>query len=86
MLVGSKIKFSKVSSNPNRLNGSLHNPKLHITTEKLNGKKFLEWSHTGKLFLRSKKKMGYILEMIKAPKITDPLFESWDSKNSMIMS
>ena len=30
--------------------------------------------------------MGYILEMIKAPKTTDPLFESWDSKNSMMMS
>ncbi|KAL6342256.1 hypothetical protein AAG906_006879 [Vitis piasezkii] len=55
----------EISSNSNRLNG-----------KKLNGKFFLEWSHSTKLFLRSKKKMGYILGVIKTPKTIDPLFES----------
>ena len=72
----SRTTSSEFSSNPNKLNGSLDNPTLQITTEKLNGKNFLEWFHSAKLFLRSKKKMGYILGKIKAPKTIDPLFAS----------
>ena len=30
--------------------------------------------------------MGYLLGTIKAPKIKDPLNETWDSENSLVMS
>ena len=86
MLQQSKTTSFEVFSNPNKLNGNLDKPTLHITIEKLNGKIFLEWFHSVKLFLRSKMKMGYILGTIKVPKTTNPLFESWDFENSMIMS
>ena len=82
----SSIIGSEASSKPNKSNNHIDNPTLQITTEKLNGNFFLEWSLSAKLFLRSKKKMGYILGTVKIPKNSDPLYESWDSENSMIMS
>ena len=66
--------------------GTSDNPSLHITTHKLNGLNFLRWSQSIKLFIRGKGEIGYLTGTTKAPKEDDPSFQTWDSKNSMIMA
>lgn len=45
---------------------SKDNPTLQITTVKLNGHNYLPWSPSEKLFIKSKRKMGYITGEITA--------------------
>ncbi|KAL5580296.1 hypothetical protein UlMin_012738 [Ulmus minor] len=70
----------------NTLNFSNENPNSQITTCKLNGQNFLQWSQSAKLFLKSKRKMGYVLGRTSSPKEDDPMFETWEAENSMVMS
>ena len=51
--------------NPQKCSTNLDNPTLQITTEKLNGYNFLEWSLSIMLFLKSRHKMGYLRGTIK---------------------
>ncbi|KAH9657194.1 retrovirus-related pol polyprotein from transposon RE1 [Citrus sinensis] len=61
-------------------------PSLQITTHKLNGQNFLQWSQSVKMFIRGKWKIGYLTGSIKEPTEDDPKFQTWDADNSMIMS
>ena len=45
---------------------------LQITTQKLNGQKFLQWSQSAKLFIESKERMGYIIGVKLEPNPNDP--------------
>ena len=59
---------------------------LQITTQKLNGQNFLQWSQSAKLFIKSEGKMGYIMGAKSEPNSNDPRYELWDEENSMVMS
>ena len=47
-------------------------PTLQITTQKLNGQNFLQWSQSAKLFIKSTGKMGYITGVKSEPNSNDP--------------
>ena len=59
---------------------------LQITTQKLNGQKFLQWSQSAKLFIESKERMGYIIGVKLEPNPNDPWYELRDEENFMVMS
>lgn len=40
-------------------NNSVDNPSLQITTHKLNGQNFLQWSQSVKLYVKGKGKISY---------------------------
>ena len=48
------------------------NPTLQITTSKLNGNDFMEWSQSRSIFLKSKKKTKYILGTSLQPLVNEP--------------
>ena len=60
------------------------NPTLQITTSKLDGMNFMEWSQFVKISLKSKGKFKYASEA--PPNVKDPKFETWDTENYMVMS
>ncbi|RVW83230.1 hypothetical protein CK203_039628 [Vitis vinifera] len=66
--------------------GSTKNPTLQITIHKLNGRNFLQWSQSVKLFIRGKGKLGYLTSANKAPNPKNPAYQTWDSENSMVMA
>ena len=57
---------------------------LQITTHKLYGKNFLQWSQSVQLVIRGEGKMGYLDGTITQPKSDDPPFSNWDAQNSMV--
>ncbi|RVW97657.1 hypothetical protein CK203_028060 [Vitis vinifera] len=65
--------------------GGTENPTQQIMIHKLNGRNFLHWSQLVKLFIRGKGKLGYLTSTNKAPKSEDPVYQTWDSENSMVM-
>ncbi|XP_020271826.1 uncharacterized protein LOC109846996 [Asparagus officinalis] len=70
------------SSDPNHLNLT----SLQITTHKLNGKNFLQWSRSIQMVICRKGKIGYLDRSIVKPDANDPKFQSWDIQNSMVMA
>ena len=74
------------SANPLFSSVSESHQNLSITSHKLNGSNFLQWSQSVKLFVRGKGKFGYLSGSTKKPKADDEGFERWESENSMIMS
>ena len=59
---------------------------LQITSFKLNGRNFLQWSRSIQLVIRSKGKFGYLDGSIPQPASTDPSYSTWDIHNSMFMT
>ena len=59
---------------------------LQGTIKKLNEENFFERSQSTKLFLISRENMKYLCGTIKEPKKFDLSYESWEAKNSMIIS
>ncbi|GMP99871.1 hypothetical protein CsSME_00047186 [Camellia sinensis var. sinensis] len=59
---------------------------VQITTIRLNGDNFLRWSQSVRMYIRGQGKIGYITGDKKAPAVNDPLFDSWDAENSMVMT
>ena len=57
---------------------------LQITTHKLNGKNYLEWSQSVKLAIDGRGKLGYLTGEIQKPKETDPTYKAWRSENSLV--
>ena len=62
------------------------NPSLIITTHKLNGLNFLQWSQSVKLFIQEKGKFGYLTGAVPMPDPKDPAYPTWEYENSLIMS
>ena len=63
-----------------------HSLSLQITSFKLNGRNFLQWSRSVQLVVRGKGKIGYLDGSIPQPDKSDSSFPSWDIHNSMVMS
>ena len=57
---------------------------IQITTIRLNRDNFLCWSQSVRLYIRGQGKIGYIIGEKTSPKLDNPLFAAWDSKNSMV--
>ena len=51
---------------------------LQITTHKLTGKNFLQWSRSVQLVIRGKGKFGYLDGTIAKPSVEDPSYPSWE--------
>lgn len=56
------------------------------TTVKLNGKNYLEWAQSAKVFIGSRKKLGYVTGTKKEPAASDPSHEDWESENLTVMN
>lgn len=59
---------------------------ISITSHKLNGNNFLQWSQSVKLFIRGRGKFGYLSSTTTKPAEEDEESERWEAENSMIMS
>ena len=57
-----------------------------ITSHKLNGGNFLQWSQSVKLFVQGKGKFGYLSGSVAKPNEKEEGYDRWEAENSMIMS
>ena len=54
------------------------------SSNKLNGRNYLKWSHIVKTFLKGKEKICHLMNNPPSPE--DPKFTPWDEEDSVIMS
>ncbi|RVW29262.1 Retrovirus-related Pol polyprotein from transposon TNT 1-94, partial [Vitis vinifera] len=59
---------------------------LPITTHKLNGQNYLQWSQSILMFIRGKEKDDYITGALAAPETTTSTYKKWIAENNMVMS
>ncbi|KAK3008643.1 hypothetical protein RJ639_013452 [Escallonia herrerae] len=59
---------------------------LQITSHKLDGKNFLQWSRSVLLVIRGRGKMGYITGEIQRPALGDSMYANWELNNSIVMA
>ncbi|RVX15883.1 Retrovirus-related Pol polyprotein from transposon TNT 1-94 [Vitis vinifera] len=59
---------------------------LPITTHKLNGQNYLQWSQSILMFIRGKEKDDYITGASAAPETTASTYKKWIAENNMVMS
>jgi hypothetical protein len=52
-----------------------------ITTVKLDGRNYLAWSQSARMFIGSRRKCWYITGSKKEPPADDPSYEDWESDN-----
>ncbi|KAK3026256.1 hypothetical protein RJ639_041632 [Escallonia herrerae] len=62
------------------------NSSLQITSHKLDGKNFLQWSRSVLLVIRGRGKMGYITGEIQRPALGDSTYGNWELNNSIFMA
>ena len=65
---------------------SFDNSSLQITSYKLNGKNFFQWSRSVQMVIRGRGKIGYLDGSTKKPDPTDPTYITWDTQNALVMS
>lgn len=57
---------------------------LQITSHKFNGRNFFQWSTSVQMVIQGRGKLGYINGSKPKPSETDPSFQTWDAKNSIV--
>ncbi|KAK3224572.1 hypothetical protein Dsin_004434, partial [Dipteronia sinensis] len=62
------------------------NSYLQITSYKLNGKNFFQWSWSVQMVIRGRGKIGYLDGSTKKPDPTDPTYTTRDTQNALVMS
>ncbi|EXC33077.1 ADP-ribosylation factor GTPase-activating protein AGD4 [Morus notabilis] len=78
---------AKSSSKPVLLSNTHDNLSSHpITTHKLNGENYLQWSQSVMLFIRGRGKTGFLTGATQKPKEGLESIETWESENALIMS
>lgn len=65
------------SQNQQKITNYSDNSSLVITSHKLDGKNFLQWSQSVLMVIRGRGKMGYLTGKIPQPSPSDPLYSSW---------
>ena len=65
---------------------TLENTPLHITTKKLNGKNFLQWSRAILMAIRGQGKLGYLNNTISKPEKRNSSSTTWFANNNIVMS
>lgn len=62
-------------------------PSLQITTHKLNGSNYLQWSQSVKMFITGRGKLGYLTGALTPPTDDDQAAAFlWETENAMIMA
>lgn len=59
---------------------------FQITSFKLTGKNYLQWSRSVQLVIRGKGRFDYLNGTIPEPSTEDASFADWDIQNSMVMA
>lgn len=59
---------------------------LQLTSQKLNGKNYLEWAQSVKLAINGRGKLGYLTGDITQPKEGDSARQTWSSENSLVIA
>ncbi|XP_059638929.1 uncharacterized protein LOC132281222 [Cornus florida] len=59
---------------------------VQITNIRFNGDNYLRWSQSVQMYIRGRGKIGYLTGDKKAPVSEDPMYVTWDAKNSMVMT
>ena len=94
MATGTNSSISEVSSHsdqastlPNSGNsGTPENITLLISSHKLNGQNFLQWSQSVRMFICGRGKEDYLTGEIPIPKKDDPGHKKWKAENLQIRS
>ena len=94
MATGTNSSIFEVSSHsdqastvPNSGNfGTFENIVLLITSHKLNGQNFLQWSQFVRMFFCGRGNEDYLTGKIPIPKKDDPCYKKWKAENHQIMS
>ncbi|KAK9210972.1 hypothetical protein WN943_000345 [Citrus x changshan-huyou] len=66
--------------------GGIDSSPILITSHKLNGHNYLQWSQSVMMFICGKGKHDYLTGEEAMPEVSDPSFKRWKSENNMIMS
>ncbi|KAM7473780.1 hypothetical protein LguiB_021023 [Lonicera macranthoides] len=88
---GSTTSHSSTSNNADLISqfASIYsmneNPVANIS-HKLNGRNYLEWTQSMRLFIDGKRRLGYVNGEVVPPPANDPGFKSWREENSMVTS
>ncbi|KAL5840582.1 hypothetical protein ACOSQ4_013190 [Xanthoceras sorbifolium] len=61
-------------------------PNLPITSHKLNGHNYLQWSQSVMMFVSGKGRDDYLTGKATVPGETDPNYRKWKTENNMVMS
>lgn len=78
---------SKSDSTPmTATHGNSESGSILITSHKLNGQNYLQWSQSVLMFISGKGKDEYLTDEIEIPEKGDPKYRLWKSDNNMIMS
>ena len=79
---------SSRSGGLNSITTTDHLQTYSITSHKLNGSNFMEWSQSVKLFVQGRGKFGYLSGTTIRPDAKEDLigYNTWEAENSMIMS
>ncbi|KAK5785059.1 hypothetical protein PVK06_039604 [Gossypium arboreum] len=59
---------------------------FQLTSHKLNGKNYLEWSQSVKLAIDGRCKLGLLNGEVEQPQVGDPKMSKWRSENSMVIA
>ena len=92
MIEASKVESSEISSRntefvPTIVPASTNeNISQQITTQKLNGKNFLQWSRSVQMVVRGKGKIGYLDGTINRSGATDATNQNWEVHDSIVMA
>ncbi|XP_075665392.1 uncharacterized protein LOC142635061 [Castanea sativa] len=72
--------------NPYFLNSSANPGSILVTQPLLGMKNYKSWSRAIVLALTVKKKIGFVNGKISKPDLDSPLYEDWESYNTMVLS
>ena len=82
---GFKVTSSQVAAYPTQ-SGTSEGVVLPITSHKLNGQNYFQWSQSVMMFVCGKGKDDYITGTATALEMRDPKYKVWKAKNSMVVS
>uniref|UniRef100_A0A1S8ACV3 Retrotransposon Copia-like N-terminal domain-containing protein n=1 Tax=Citrus limon TaxID=2708 RepID=A0A1S8ACV3_CITLI len=82
----SEVTSKSYSTPMTATHGNSESGSILITSHKLNGQNYLQWSQSVLMFISGKGKDEYLTDEIEIPEKGDPKYRLWKSDNNMIMS
>ena len=77
---------ASVTPNPYFLNSSENPGNILVTQPLLGMRNYQSWSRAMVLALTTKKKIGFVNGKVTKPNLDSPLYEDWESCNTMVLS
>ena len=77
---------ASVTPNPYFLNSSENPGNILVTQPLLGMRNYQSWSRAMVRALTAKKKIGFVNEKVTKPDLDSPLYEDWESCNTMMLS